>query len=123
MKAAFAGLAAATTALGLVALSTVVALAGTVELVAELDNRPGNSAIGPSSEIYLSMRPFGAPEYSVVRLEDDGADAIGRLVTRAHGTGPTNTVIVALANKLARIAWATLHRNRDYDAEVGTQAA
>ena len=41
------------------------------------------------------------------------------LMARAH----TNTVIVALANKLARIAWATLHRNRNYDAEVGTQAA
>jgi transposase len=41
------------------------------------------------------------------------------LRTRAH----TNTVIVALANKLARIAWATLQRNQDYDASMAAKAA
>ena len=73
MKAAMTGLAIGTTALGLLALSTVAAQAGTVDVVAELDRRPGNPAIGPSGEIYLSMHPFGAPEHRVVRLEDDGS--------------------------------------------------
>ena len=41
------------------------------------------------------------------------------LLARAH----TNTVVVALANKLARIAWATLQRNQDYDAGMGAKAA
>jgi len=41
------------------------------------------------------------------------------LLARAH----TNTVIVALANKLARIAWATLQRNQDYDAGMAAKAA
>jgi transposase len=42
-----------------------------------------------------------------------------RLLARAH----TNTVVVALANKLARIAWATLQRNQDFDAGMGAKAA
>jgi transposase len=42
-----------------------------------------------------------------------------RLLARAH----TNTVVVALANKLARIAWATLQRNQEYDAGMGAKAA
>jgi transposase len=41
------------------------------------------------------------------------------LLARAH----TNTVVVALANKLARIAWATLQRNQEYDAGMGAKAA
>lgn len=41
------------------------------------------------------------------------------LLARAH----TNTVVVALANKLARIAWATLQRNQDYDAGIGARPA
>lgn len=41
------------------------------------------------------------------------------LLARAH----TNTVIVALANKLARIAWATLHRSQEYDAGMGAKGA
>lgn len=39
------------------------------------------------------------------------------LLARAH----TNTVAVALANKLARIAWATLQSNQDYDAGIGAR--
>lgn len=39
--------------------------ATTLEIVAELDNRPGNPAIGPNGEIYLSMYPFDAPECPV----------------------------------------------------------
>jgi transposase len=41
------------------------------------------------------------------------------LLARAH----TNTVIVALANKLARIAWATLQRNQEYDAGMRAKGA
>jgi hypothetical protein len=40
-------------------------------------------------------------------------------LARAH----TNTVIVALANKLARIARATLQRNQEYDAGMGAKVA
>ena len=35
------------------------------------------------------------------------------LLERAH----KNVVVVALANKLARIAWAVLARGRDYDPQ------
>ncbi|MEM6794840.1 MAG: L-dopachrome tautomerase-related protein [Acidobacteriota bacterium] len=45
----------------------------TLEIVAELDQRPGNPAIGPGGEIFLSMHPFDAPEFKVVRLEKDGS--------------------------------------------------
>lgn len=37
------------------------------------------------------------------------------LLSRAH----RNIVIVALAAKLARIAWATLRRGRGFDPEMG----
>ena len=33
-----------------------------------------------------------------------------------------NAAVVALANKLARIAWATLQRNQDYDVGMGAEA-
>jgi transposase len=40
------------------------------------------------------------------------------LAARAH----KNTVVVALANKLARITWAVLRRGRGFDAAIGVKA-
>jgi transposase len=40
------------------------------------------------------------------------------VLARAH----TNVVVVALANKLARIAWAVLAHDRAYDAGCDTTA-
>jgi transposase len=42
-----------------------------------------------------------------------------KLLQRAH----KNTVIVALANKLARIVWAVLRHGGTYDAAAPTAAA
>ncbi len=64
---------AAAAALGLFAASTTIASAQDLEVIAELETRPGNPAIGADGTIYLSMQPFDGPEYHVVRLENDGS--------------------------------------------------
>ncbi len=43
-----------------------------LEVVARLDKTPGNPAITPEGRIFLSLHPFGAPEYSVVELLPGG---------------------------------------------------
>jgi hypothetical protein len=40
---------------------------------------------------------------------------------RIGGAGTNNVVVVALANKLARIAWAVLARGRTYEAAVAVR--
>ncbi|MDC0660555.1 L-dopachrome tautomerase-related protein [Leisingera sp. SS27] len=57
--------------LALLAL-TLPAYGENFEVIAELGKRPGNPALGPNGEIYLSMHPFDAPEFKVVRLDRDG---------------------------------------------------
>jgi hypothetical protein len=47
--------------------------------------------------------------------------ALGGLVR--HGTAPRNVAIVALANKLARIALAVLRRGNRFDARAMSMAA
>lgn len=46
-----------------------------ITIIAELEQPPGNPAVGNDGQIYLSLHPFGAPEYKVVRLEDDGVSS------------------------------------------------
>jgi transposase len=64
---------------------------------------------------YLRKNPIHGAR-SVLRYLVQRETPLGRwvtgLLTRAH----ENTVVVALANKLARIAWAVLVHGRDFDA-------
>lgn len=54
------------------AVFTLHVQSATLEVIGTLDKRPGNPAIGPNGEIYLSMSPFDAPEFKVVRLSSEG---------------------------------------------------
>ncbi|MBL9148480.1 MAG: hypothetical protein JNM94_07280 [Phycisphaerae bacterium] len=46
--------------------------AGTVEVIAEMDQTPGNLAITPNGRVFASMHPFGAPSIRVVELRAEG---------------------------------------------------
>jgi sugar lactone lactonase YvrE len=52
-----------------------------LEVVARLEQTPGNLAITPEGRIFLSQHPFGGPQYSVVELLPDGT-------TRPYPTEP-----------------------------------
>lgn len=43
-----------------------------VEIVARLKQMPGNIAVTPDGRIFLSLHPFGEPEFRVVELLSDG---------------------------------------------------
>jgi transposase len=47
----------------------------------------------------------------------------GQWVRQLEARAPRNKVIVAIANKLARIAWAVLFRGVDYKAAAAASAA
>jgi len=53
---------------------------------------------------------------SVVRYADNKDDRLSRWVVRIKTEKGFNVATVALANKLARIAWAMLYRGTDYRA-------
>jgi sugar lactone lactonase YvrE len=40
-----------------------------VTVLCELQQRPGNPAVGPDGTVYFSMHPFDNPEYKIMRLE------------------------------------------------------
>ena len=44
-----------------------------IEIIAELDQRPGNPAVGPDGTVYFSMHPFDAPAFKVMELIDGKA--------------------------------------------------
>jgi transposase len=56
---------------------------------------------------------------SLARIESPLGNWLRGLSARAH----RNTVIVALASKLARIAWAVLRSTATYSAMIGGRAA
>ncbi len=41
-----------------------------LEIVAELDQRPGNIAVSSEGRIFVTMHPFDNPDYSVMELQD-----------------------------------------------------
>lgn len=49
--------------------------------------------------------------------------AWGKWITELKNRKPSNVATVALANKLARIAWSVLHRNQVYRDPLGSLAA
>ena len=50
-------------------------------------------------------------------------EGLGQWVQRLSQRAPRNKVIVAIANKLARIAWAVLSKGRDYRHQAVLQPA
>ncbi|MEM1109119.1 MAG: L-dopachrome tautomerase-related protein [Planctomycetota bacterium] len=42
------------------------------EVLAELDQRPGNPTVGPDGTVYFSMHPMDGPEFKVMRLGENG---------------------------------------------------
>ncbi len=44
-----------------------------VTVLCELQQRPGNPAVGPDGTVYFSMHPFDQPEFKVMRLENSKA--------------------------------------------------
>ena len=75
----------------------------------ELD-RPGISKRG---NIYLRKVLIHGARAAVLRIKRDRA-AIGPWLDRLDARAPKNVVVVAMANKLARIAWAVLSSGQDY---------
>ena len=58
---------------------------------------------------------------AAVRTADRRDDALSRWIQGMLARKHTNVVVVALANKTARMAWALIHNDQDYD--VGLAAA
>ena len=57
---------------------------------------------------------------SVIQVH--GADKEGRPVVRKKLRRPTNVVLVAMANKTARVVWAMLSRGEAFRAEARSAA-
>jgi hypothetical protein len=55
---------------------------------------------------------------SVLQQRDNQAPGLSRWLAQLLGRTHRNVAVVALANKLVRIAWAVLHKNENYRAPV-----
>jgi hypothetical protein len=60
-----------------------------------------------------------------MRADGNGSAPLSRTITAQMRAPrpPRNLFGIALANKLARIAWAVLARGREYDPRIATNAA
>jgi transposase len=59
---------------------------------------------------------------AAVRTANGKEDALSRWIQRLLARKHTNVVVIALANKTARMAWALIHDDRDYDVELAAAA-
>ncbi len=69
--------------------------------------------ISKRGNIYLRKVLIHGARAAVLRITRDRA-AIGAWLDRLDARAPKNVVVVAMANKLARIAWAVLSSGQDY---------
>ncbi len=69
--------------------------------------------ISKRGNIYLRRMLIHGARAVLLRIKYDTA-GLGQWVHRLSQRAPRNKVIVAIANKLARIAWAVLSSGRDY---------
>ena len=69
--------------------------------------------ISKRGNIYLRKVLIHGARAAVLRIKRDRA-AIGSWLDRLDARAPKNVVVVAMANKLARIAWAVLSSGQDY---------
>ena len=60
---------------------------------------------------------------SVIRTAKDKEDRLSRWVMHLKEKRHANVAAVALANKTARMAWAIMSKEVDYDADFGTASA
>ena len=69
--------------------------------------------ISKRGNIYLRRMLIHGARAVLFRIKYDTA-GLGQWVHRLSQRAPRNKVIVAIANKLARIAWAVLSSGKDY---------
>lgn len=70
-------------------------------------------SISKRGNIYLRKVLIHGARVAVLRIKRDRA-AMGAWSDRLDARAPKNVVVVAMANKLARIAWAVLSSGQDY---------
>jgi hypothetical protein len=80
----------------------------------------GNPDISPPRKRVLSVLPV--IRAAVLRIKRDRAP-IGAWLNALDARVPKNVVVVAMANKLARIAWAVLSSGNDYRPRVNAIVA
>ncbi len=69
--------------------------------------------ISKRGNVYLRRMLIHGARAVLLRVKGD-TGGFGRWVHRLAARAPRNKVIVAIANKLARIAWAVLSSGKDY---------
>jgi transposase len=69
--------------------------------------------ISKRGNIYLRRRLIHGARAVLFRVKYDSG-GFGQWVHRLAQRAPSNKVVVAIANKLARIAWAVLSSGQDY---------
>jgi transposase len=60
---------------------------------------------------------------SAVRTAKDKDDRLSRWIINLQARRHSNVVAVALANKMARMAWAMMSSSVDYDPELAAASA
>ncbi|WP_158502185.1 L-dopachrome tautomerase-related protein [Vitiosangium sp. GDMCC 1.1324] len=79
-----------------------------LEVVARLEQTPGNIAITPEGRIFLSQHPFGAPKYAVVELLPGGTTRPYPTEQWASAPGPDGTglqTVIGLESDKNGVLW------------------
>jgi transposase len=80
------------------------------------------AAIGKRGNVYLRKILIHGVRAAVLRIKRDRAP-IGAWLDALDARAPKNVAVVAMANKLARIAWAVLSSGEDYRPNSNMVAA
>jgi transposase len=78
--------------------------------------------ISKRGNVYLRKVLIHGARAAVLRIKRDRAP-IGALLDSLDARAPKNVVVVAMANKLARIAWAVLSTGEDHNPGALVTAA
>ena len=78
--------------------------------------------ISKRGNVYLRKILIHGARAAVLRIKRDRAP-IGAWLDALDARAPKNVVVVAMANKLARIAWAVLSSGEDYRPTANTVPA
>lgn len=79
-----------------------------LEVVARLEQTPGNLAITPEGRLFLSLHPFGAPKHAVVELLPGGATRPYPTEQWASAPGPDGTglrTVIGLESDRNGVLW------------------
>jgi transposase len=77
--------------------------------------------ISKRGNIYLRKVLIHGARAAAMRIKRDRVP-IGAWMNALEARAPRNVLVVAMANKLARIAWAVLSSGNEYRPEAGTPA-